>query len=187
MTWYMPWEIDFLNALQNIRNPILDKIMVFFSTLGNAGIFWIVIALILLIPKKTRWIGFECICAMLLTFIIGNLILKNVFDRTRPWVVTGFDQFPAGLKLPGDASFPSGHTMNSITASLVLLFNDKRMGIPAVIIAVLISFSRMYNYCHFPTDVIAGVVIGIVSAICMHLIFRFWRNKIQNNENKIPS
>ena len=179
MTWSLSWEIPFLDYLQTIRNPILDRIMVVISTLGNAGIFWIILALILLIPKKTRWMGLETIAAMLFTFIIGNLIMKNAFNRTRPWVVSGFTDFPAGLKLPGDASFPSGHTMNGVTAAMILLFHDRRIGIPAAILALAIAFSRMYNYCHFPTDIIGGIAIGILSSVCMHFIFRYWQNRIQ--------
>ena len=81
MVWYMDWEIKFLDALQGIRTPLGDDVMAFLSDLGNAGIFWIAIGLLLLIPKKSRMYGVQMIAAMALTFIVGNLILKNVFDR----------------------------------------------------------------------------------------------------------
>jgi len=176
----MAWEIDFLNWLQGMRNPVLDKVMVVLSTLGNAGIFWICVAIILIIIPKTRKIGLEAGIAMLITFIIGNLILKNAFDRTRPWVIADFSNFPAGLKLPKDASFPSGHTMNGVTCALSLMFNDKRFGIPALILALAIAFSRMYNYCHFPTDIIGGIFIGILSSVIVHIIFRYYLRKMTN-------
>ena len=83
----MNWEFDWLYALQQIHNPVLDKIMVALSTIGNAGILWIVLAVILLIMKKTRRCGAQMALAMLLTFIIGNLVLKNMISRDRPcWI-----------------------------------------------------------------------------------------------------
>ena len=155
----MNWEFDWLYALQQIHNPVLDKIMVALSTIGNAGILWIVIAVILLIMKKTRRCGAQMALAMLLTFIIGNLVLKNMISRDRPcWI----DPTVALLvKNPTDFSFPSGHSMNGFTAAVTILFYDKS----------LVAFSRLYNFVHFPTDVFAGVVIGTVVACLVNLLF----------------
>lgn len=165
----MNWEFDWLYALQQIHNPVLDKIMVALSTIGNAGILWIVLAVILLIMKKTRRCGAQMALAMLLTFIIGNLVLKNMISRDRPcWI----DPTVALLvKNPMDFSFPSGHSMNGFTAAVTILFYDKRWGIAAIILASLVAFSRLYNFVHFPTDVFAGVVIGTVVACLVNLLF----------------
>ena len=166
----MNWEFDWLYALQQIHNPVLDKIMVALSTIGNAGILWIVLTVILLIMKKTRRCGAQMALAMLLTFIIGNLVLKNMISRDRPcWI----DPTVALLvKNPTDFSFPSGHSMNGFTASVSILLCDKKLGIAAVILAAAIAFSRLYNFVHFPTDVIAGIVIGIVSALFVNYLFQ---------------
>ena len=83
----MSWELSYLHTLQNFSNPIIDKIMVLLSMLGNAGVIWILAAVILLISKKYRKTGIQMIAAMLITFIIGNLILKNVIHRPRPYVI----------------------------------------------------------------------------------------------------
>ena len=165
----MSWEFDWLYALQQIHNPILDKIMVVLSMIGNAGILWIVLAVLLLIMKKTRCCGAQMAVGMLLTFIIGNLILKNAIGRNRPcWI----DPTVALLvKNPSDFSFPSGHSMNGFTAAVTILFYDKRWGIAAVVLAALIAFSRLYNFVHFPTDVFAGIVIGIVVACVTNALF----------------
>lgn len=172
----MAWEFDFLYALQQIRSPILDKVMALLSTLGDMGILWIAIGVLLLFSKKYRCGGWQMLIAMLLTFVVGNLILKNAFDRLRPCQID--ETINLIVKIPHDSSFPSGHTMNGITAALTLIFIDKRMGIPAMILAVCIAFSRMYNFMHFPTDVLAGAVIGIVSAVLMNYIFtKLSRNK----------
>lgn len=159
----MSWELSYLHTLQNFSNPIIDKIMVLLSMLGNAGVIWILAAVILLISKKYRKTGIQMIAAMLITFIIGNLILKNVIHRPRPYVVDP-TIIPKVVK-PSEFSFPSGHTMNGVTASLTIFLRDKRLGIAAIVLALLIAFSRIYNLVHFPTDVIGGIVIGICSAI----------------------
>lgn len=177
----MEWEFDFLYALQDIRTPILDKIMALFSTLGNAGIMWILIGVILFASKKYRKGGLQMLLAMLLTFIVGNLLLKNMVGRLRPCQID--ETIDLIVKIPYDSSFPSGHTMNGITAALTLYFIDKRMGIPAMIVAVLIAFSRMYNFMHFPTDVLAGAVIGVISAVVVNYIFikKGWKYCKDNN------
>lgn len=52
------------------------------------------------------------------------------------------------------------------------MYIDKRMGIPAIVLAVLIAFSRMYNFMHFPTDILAGAVLGVVSAVFVNFLFK---------------
>lgn len=174
----MNWEFEWLYALQQIHNPILDSIMVFLSTLGNAGIFWIVMAVVLVCFRKTRRCGIQMALAMLLTFIVGNLILKNVINRDRPcWIDPSISLL---VQNPMDYSFPSGHTMNGFTAAITLWFYDKRWGIAAIVLATLIAFSRLYNFVHFPTDVIAGILVGVVSACVVNYWFHRKENKIRN-------
>lgn len=171
----MGWEFDVLYAIQGIHNPVLDQIMAVLSTLGNAGIFWILLGLILLIPKKYRRCGLQMIVAMAITFVIGNLIIKNLVARDRPcWIDPSI---PLLVTNPTDYSFPSGHSMNGFAAAVTLWCNDWRLGIPAVILATLIAFSRLYNFVHFPTDVLAGIVIGTVVALFTNWLFQRKRNK----------
>ena len=98
----MGWEFDFLYALQDIRTPFLDKVMALLSTLGDAGILWIVIAVLLLFFKKYRRGGIQMLFAMLLTFIVGNLILKNMFGRLRPCQID--ETIYLIVKIPYDSS-----------------------------------------------------------------------------------
>ena len=118
----MPWEFDFLYALQGIHGPVLDQLMVFISTLGNAGIFWIILSLIFCIPKKTRKTGLQMVVTMAIAFIIANLILKNLVARDRPcWIDKSVSLL---IPDPKDFSFPSGHSVNGFAASVALLLND---------------------------------------------------------------
>ena len=174
----MSWEFDWLYALQDIHNPVLDKVMVFVSALGNAGIFWIVVGLLLLITKRYRRGGAQMLVAMAVTFVIGNLILKNLVARERPcWIDREVLLLMAS---PSDYSFPSGHSMNGFAGSVSLLCIDRRIGIPAVILAAIIAFSRLYLFMHFPTDVFAGIVIGLVIALITNYVFwkKGWKQEL---------
>lgn len=174
----MSWEFDWLYALQDIHNPVLDKVMVFVSALGNAGIFWIAVGLLLLITKRYRRGGAQMLVAMAVTFVIGNLILKNLVARERPcWIDREVQLLMAS---PSDYSFPSGHSMNGFAGSVSLLCIDRRIGIPAVILAAVIAFSRLYLFMHFPTDVFAGIVIGLVIALITNYVFwkKGWKQEL---------
>ena len=178
----MDWEFDILYAIQSIRTPFLDKLMAFLSTIGNAGALWIVIGVVLCVSKKYRRGGMQMLSAELLSFIVGNLIIKNMVDRLRPCQID--ETVSLIVKIPFDSSFPSGHTLNGITAAVTLMFIDKRMGIPALVLAVLIAFSRMYNFMHFPTDVLAGAVLGVVSAVFVNYLFNRAKKKTGKLYNK---
>ena len=171
----MSWEFEFLYALQEIHHPVTDAIMVFLSALGDGGIFWILLGVLLLIPKQYRICGFQMLLAMLLTAIIGNLVLKNLIARDRPcWIDPNVKLL---ISSPKDYSFPSGHSMNGFTAAVTLWCREKKIGVPALILAALIAFSRLYNFVHFPTDVLAGILIGTASALFVNWLFGKFRSK----------
>lgn len=153
--------LDFIR--ENLTCPFLDAVMPVITKFGDKGIFWIASAIILMCFKKTRKTGFSVGTALIIGFIIGNLILKNVIGRIRPYDLnSGIEILINALS---DYSFPSGHTLASFEAATAMLIRDKRLGIPAMILAVLIAFSRLYLYVHYPTDVLAGIILGILIAI----------------------
>ena len=169
------FDLPILEWIQsNLQSGFMDFIMPIITLFGDAGIFWMVWAAILLFFPKTRKTGLGMFFAMMLGLIICNMILKPLVGRMRPYDFqinelgkTWEDILLAGkllVETPHDYSFPSGHTIASFEACTVLLINDKRMGIPATILAILIAFSRMYLYVHYPTDVIVSVFLGILFA-----------------------
>lgn len=171
----MNWEFDFLYALQKIHQPLFDGIMVLLSTLGNAGIFWIILSLVLCIPKKTRSAGIQMLVSMAIAFLIANLILKPLIARQRPcWIDPAVSLL---IKSPTDYSFPSGHSVNGFATAVALFCNHRKLGIFALILAALIAFSRLYNFVHFPTDVLTGILLGTVTAIVVHVVFERIRLK----------
>lgn len=183
-------QIDFyiLNLIQNMRTDFLDFLMPVITFLGNGGAVWVVTGIIMLFFHKTRKAGITLLLSLLIGWLLSTLMLKNLIARERP-----FNTFGATLNLdnllinaPSDRfSFPSGHTLSSFSASVVLLLVDKKIGIPALILAVLIAFSRMYLYVHFPTDIIGGIVLGIVFAVISNYIVNKVEDKI--NERKLSN
>ncbi len=162
-------ELRFLDFLQTIHTPLLDKILAFITSLGNAGIIWIVLAVVLLILPKTRKTGIIVAAALLMNLILCNLILKNLVARVRPYDVN--TAIAILIKKPLDFSFPSGHTAASFAAMTALfLAKMKKAWIAALVLAVLIAFSRLYFYVHYPTDVLGGAVVGILSGIIGYAI-----------------
>ena len=169
------FDLPILDWIQtNLQSPLMDTIMPIITLFGEGGIFWIAWAVLLLLFPKTRKIGLGMGFALALGLIICNGIMKPMVGRMRPYdyqievLKLTWDQFlPAGkLLVEGlhDYSFPSGHTIACFEASIVLLKNSKKMGIPALIIAIACSFSRLYLYVHYPTDVLVSVVLGITFA-----------------------
>ena len=169
----------FLLFLQeSVRIPVLNSIMIFVTTLGNGGMIWIVATVLLMIPKKTRKVGIMSAVALLLSLIINNNIIKNIVQRPRPFVT--FKDLQIIVPIPSEYSFPSGHTASSFAAASVFYRHlPKKLGLPSVILAGIIGFSRLYVGVHYPTDVIAGVIMGIllsymaeylVNLVCTKLI-----------------
>ena len=162
-------ELRFLDFLQTIHTPLLDKILAFITSLGNAGIIWIVLAVVFLILPKTRKVGIIVATALLVNLVLCNLILKNLVARMRPYDVN--TAIAILIKKPLDFSFPSGHTAASFAAMTALfLAKMKKTWIAALILAVLIAFSRLYFYVHYPTDVLGGIAVGILSGVIGYAI-----------------
>ena len=148
----------------NLYCPLLDVLMPLITLLGDAGIFWIAVAVVLLFIPKYRRIGLSMGAALVIGLLLCNVTLKPLVQRIRPYdyQLQHFGK-TISLLIPAqhDFSFPSGHTIASFEAATVLLIHNRKMGIPAIILAVLIAFSRLYLYVHYPTDVLASVVLGI--------------------------
>ncbi len=173
------FEIEILNKINEIfQCKFLDAFFPIITKFGDGGIFWIALAVIFICFKKTRKIGFCMGVSLLIGFIVGNLFLKNVVGRIRPYDLN--TEFSLLINKLNDYSFPSGHTLASFEgATSVFLFN-KRWGTPALILATLIAISRLYLYVHYPTDVLASVVLGIAISVFAKFIVDKIYLKIEN-------
>ena len=153
---------------EHIRNALCDVFFKSITHLGDAGIFWILLTIVLLCFKQTRKAGIYSACGLILSLIVNNLILKNLVGRVRPYeLVEGLNCIVGPAH---DASFPSGHTGASF-ASAVSIYKQipKKYAIFFIVLASLIAFSRLYVGIHYPTDVLGGLVTGIGIGIIVNI------------------
>lgn len=144
---------------ENLRSDWLTPVVIFITRLGNAGMIWIILALGLLLPKKTRREGLMCTVALVMMLVLNNMFLKNLVARTRPYeVVHGLVSLVGNMR---DFSFPSGHTAAAFSVASVVFYKcPKWLWIPVMLLAALMGFSRLYVGVHYPTDVIFAVLEG---------------------------
>lgn len=151
-------ELAILDGIQRLRCGVLDVLMPFVSSLSNHGEIWIVLALFLLLLPGRRRAGLACAFALALDLLSCNLLLKPLIGRLRPFV------FRPDLLLlvppPGDASFPSGHTAAAFAVVFALSFTGSSLWRPALVLAAVTAFSRLYLYVHWPTDILGGILLG---------------------------
>ena len=157
------FDLPILEWIQaNLQSPFMDKFMPFITVFGNGGIFWIACAVLLMFIPKTRRIGFGMAFALTMGLVVCNMVLKPGVARIRPYDLqeTLGVTIDLLIKRSHDFSFPSGHTIASFEACTVLMLGNKKLGIPATLLAILIAFSRLYLYVHYPTDVITSIFLG---------------------------
>lgn len=152
--------LEFIHA--NLQNRFFDEIMPPITALGEYSIFWLVLGFILIISKKYRKVGILTVLTVLLTIIIDGAIIKNIVQRPRPFLqVTTINML---ITKPLDYSFPSVHTAAAVAACLILFKTIKKYSIPFIFLAMLIAFSRLYLFVHYPSDVFGGFILGLVSS-----------------------
>ncbi len=204
---FLNFDLSVFEWIQSIQSGILNTIMVVITTLGDEGIIFIAMGLVLMFTKKYRKAGVAMLVALLVMEVGNNLILKELIARPRPFYIFSPDaipadhkyygeifekataaverlpelaarwvdtyQFPNLVHAPSSWSFPSGHTSSAFAAAVAVLWYDRKIGIPTVVFAALMGFSRVYVQVHYCTDVIAGVLVGIVYALIGVLIVKF--------------
>ncbi|MGK5474566.1 phosphatase PAP2 family protein [Faecalibacterium prausnitzii] len=157
--FFMPFEFAFLDWLQQFHNPVLDALAVFLNYAGEHGEIWIAFTLLLLLFRRTRKAGCAMATALVLYLVAGDCILKPLFARPRPCDVN--TAITILVKRPHGHSFPSGHTASAFAAAFALWLQNRKLGVPALVLAAFIAFTRLYLYVHFPTDVLGGLVLGL--------------------------
>ena len=139
------------------------------TSLGDAGIIWIAVAVFLLCTKKHRRTGIMLAIGLIAGLILGSGLLKPLIARPRPF------SYVEGISLlispPKDFSFPSGHTIASFVSAVTLMLEHKKYAKAFLCLAILISFSRLYLYVHFPSDVFCGAIFGTLIAFFVKFLF----------------
>ena len=173
-------EIQILHWFESLHNPITNPIMYGITSLGNGGIFWIILAaaMLLIFPKKYRKVGLSMAIALILSLIFCNGIMKHLWARPRAFWVEGqnfvvgdqFENLYGIFQSIHDYSFPSGHSSASFAAATAIFMWRKKEGTAALILAALIAVSRLYLTVHYPSDVFVGTITGILYGIASYFI-----------------
>jgi len=161
MEVHMKIDLGILELIQTyLRCDLLDGVMPVITRLGDGGILWICSALFLLMFPRTRKAGAAMAVSLVLEVLCCNVLLKPLVARPRPCDINQAVQML--IPRPDGYSFPSGHTGASFAAASALFFGRNKFRVPALVMAALIGFSRLYLYVHYPTDVLAGALVGIM-------------------------
>ena len=153
-----------LLLIQELRNALLDPLIIGYTMLGDKGLLWIGLAIVMLFHKSTRKAGVLALAAMLLGALCTNVVLKPLVERPRPWRdVAGL--IPLVYE-PDPYSFPSGHTCAAFAAGMVwvrTLPKSWMRGLAGAA-ALCMGLSRLYVGVHYPTDVVGGALVGACCA-----------------------
>lgn len=166
ISWITDLDINILYYVQeNLRGEFLNKIVPVFTSLGNYGLIWILLIVLLLMRKDTRQVGIMCTVALIFDVILCNGILKNVVARRRPYET--YKDIRCLLPPQIDYSFPSGHTASSFAVAIPVIYHKhtRKLGVVTFTVAVLMALSRLYVCVHYPSDIICGVIVGVLCGI----------------------
>ena len=165
------WIQEFLRC--GVLNPLLQV----YTKLGDAGMLWIVLSVLLLCFPKTRRAGFLSLLAMLLGLLCTNVVLKHLVARPRPWLdVAGLVPL---IQEPDPNSFPSGHTCAAFAAASAWWRTLPRrwMRWTGLVLAVCMGLSRLYVGVHYPSDVIAGALVGLFCGWAAWKLLQLWEER----------
>lgn len=161
------WEKRMILRLNSSDHPVVDKLMLWATRMGNGGVVWIAVGLIMM-GMGRRLEGLMTLLALTLTAFLINLVVKPMFTRKRPYEI--LETVRTMVNPPFGSSFPSGHAASSFAAASMLWFFNMPFRYFALALALLIAVSRVYLMVHFPSDVLVGVVSGIVISYLTYLL-----------------
>lgn len=173
--------LDFMSV--TVKNVVFDFLMPIITTTNNHGEIWFLIALILIFNRKTevKRIGFTMLVAIIMGYALGEGCIKNIVQRHRPTL--GIENYKFLVNIPTSYSFPSGHTTSSFAAAGVVWFSKAKYRIWALILAIVIAFSRMYLHVHYPSDVLGGLILGLTCAYVSVQIVKYIVIKREGDKN----
>lgn len=161
----------------NLSCGVLDMLMPKLTLLGSGGAIWLLAAAIMLCAKKYRRQGVILLAGLAVGVLVGNVCLKNLIARPRPcWLD---DSVKLLIPIPTDYSFPSGHTLSSVIGATVLTKTNRRFGWAAIPLAAIIAFSRLYLFVHYPSDVLAGAVLGVAVGLVVYRVGMRYKNSVE--------
>lgn len=155
-------DFKILYAIQNIRTPFTDNLWLFITNLAGAnGELWLILGCILILIKRTRKCGITLLISYVFVYFFGNLILKDLIARPRPCHID--ETIRLLVSRPSSFSCPSTHSGWAFAACTSVFMHNKKAGLAVLILSAMVAFSRMYLFVHFPSDVLFGAILGVIS------------------------
>ena len=174
-------EFSILYAIQHLRCDAMDAIILFVTKFaGSYGQLWPIIGAVLCVFKKTRKCGAAMLLSYGLVFVVGQYGLKDWIARARPCHID--EAVELLVSRPSSYSCPSTHSAWSFAAAVSVLMNHKKWGWVTLIAAVVIAFSRLYLFVHFPSDVLFGALLGAVCAFAAVKLISLVIRKLSNRK-----
>ncbi len=174
------FDFSLLNGIQELLQcSFMDKLMPAVSLIGG-GYIWCIFGVLFLFFKNLRFNGIRLITAFTVTVLLTEFVIKPLFLRERPFMLN--EDFILLVSHPHGSSFPSAHSSSSFAAAVQFFGVNKKSGIAAIFCAALVAFSRLYLYVHFPTDVLAGTLIGIIMGIAVFITTDRIRKRITDKK-----
>ena len=154
-----------IEKVAKLHNPVLNKIMLFMTFLGDQGKVWFLILAIICYVRRSLYIGVTFFSALFVSWLFAEIIIKRIVCRVRPCHKIEQDTLIL-KKIPKFYSFPSSHSATSFAMFTVsVVFCPLWATMVMLVIAIGISFSRFYLQAHYLTDVICGIVVGVLIAV----------------------
>ncbi len=164
-----------IHHLYEIGGGFFTPFFEFISLLGKGGAFLILLSLLLTFYRPTRRFGTAMCLGLALGALVTNCCLKVLIARARPYADESsiYYQFwqLVGMHTESDKSFPSGHTTAAFGACVpVFLIGRKRISWTALLFGLAMAVARIYLCVHFPSDVLAGFLVGTLAGCCAVII-----------------
>jgi undecaprenyl-diphosphatase len=155
-------DSSILHFVIQLRRPWLDDVMLLASALGAGGFIWWVTAVITMVFPNKRAAAWRMLLAGVFTWAVSEYALKPAFDRSRPFEVDASIVVIDGK--PATGAFPSGHAAMAVAFAVAgsrMLSRSKFIWWP---LAAIVAVSRVYIGVHWPSDVVAGALLGLAIA-----------------------
>lgn len=163
-------DMKIINFIDNyVRCAFLDRIMPIITSLGNGGIVWLFLSIYLIHSSNYRMEGYMVFASLVLTTILGEGVIKHLIRRSRPFI--SIRERTLLISKPMTYSFPSGHSASSFAVAGIFIIMNNRLSVYITVLAALIAFSRLYLEVHYPTDVITGIILGLLCSIIVCKVF----------------
>lgn len=163
-------------VFDNVKCDFLDGIMGGVTMLGDNGLIWIFLTVLMIAAGKSfRKTGFAAAVSLGISAILCNAVIKPYVGRIRPYDLLNL---PIAVERLSDFSFPSGHTTAAFAFAVAVYMFNRRMGRLALICAALMALTRIYLCVHYPTDVLGGIILGSLCGILgQRIILKIYENK----------